>query len=271
MNCDKAYFFTKHLGAVDLAICWESQNTMIIADPHLGYEEALNQEGILVPRNHLTLVKERLDKIFTEVKVDKESKLDTLVINGDLRHQFGPLSNQEWKETLSFLDFVGNKVHKIIAVKGNHDPDLEFLEERVSNLKVTEKYGQNGLLFTHGDVLLEKKKHTNVETIIIGHEHPVVSLKSRVTSRREPYKCFLKGYFRGKLLIVQPSFNLLAKGSDLTRELPHSPFLKEANLDEFETFPISDEGEIYNFRNLGGLFSPRTQKAEGFRNRGIIR
>lgn len=264
MNCDKAYFFTKHLGAVDLAIYWKSQNTMIIADLHLGYEEALHKEGILIPRNHLTLVKKKLEKIFAQIKINEAKKLDTLVINGDLRHQFGPLSSQEWKETLSLLSFMKSKADRIIAIKGNHDPNIEFLESRVTNLKVTEKYKQNDLLVTHGDDLPDPRDLADVKVMVIGHEHPVVSLKSPVTTRREPYKCFLKGSFRGSLLIVQPSFNLLAKGSDLTREIPLSPFLKEADLNQFETFPVSDEGEIYNFRDLGGLFSPKTQKAKDF-------
>ncbi len=265
MDCNKAYFFTEDLGAVDLAICWKSQNTLILADLHLGYEEALNKEGILIPRNHLTLVKEKLEKIFAQIKINKDKKLDTLLINGDLRHQFGPLSSQEWKETLSLLDFMESKANRIIAIKGNHDPNLEFLEDKVSSLEVAEKYRQNGCLFIHGDVPLGKESLADVRTIVIGHEHPVVSLKSRVTSRREPYKCYLKGNYKGNLLIVQPSFNLLAKGNDLTRELPLSPFLKEADLGEFEVFPVSDEGEIYNFGNLEELFSPGWQKAKAFR------
>jgi hypothetical protein len=266
MDCNKAYFFTEDLGAMDLALCLRTQSSVTIADPHLGYEEALNKEGILVPRSHLALVKERLEKIFNGIEVTSDQKLDTFIINGDLRHQFGPLSSQEWKESLSLLDFIKKKAKEVIIVKGNHDPNLGFLEDKVSNLSIVEKYKRNGCLFLHGDELPSDEVILDVEVIIIGHEHPVVSVRDNVTTRSEPYKCFLKGSFKGTYLIVQPSFNLLAKGSDLTREFPLSPFLKQIGLGDLEVFPVSDEGKIYSFGKLRELYS---LASKGRKPRGV--
>jgi metallophosphoesterase superfamily enzyme len=45
-------------------------------------------------------------------------------------------------------------------------------------------------------------------------------------------------------LIVQPSFNLVTEGTDITKERLLSPFLKQ-DLGDFEVFIVSDK--IYKF------------------------
>ena len=60
-------------------------------------------------------------------------------------------------------------------------------------------------LVLHGDSLLFRKELKKAKRIVIGHEHPAVSLKEG--PRGEQFKCFLKGKYKGRNLIVQPSFN----------------------------------------------------------------
>ncbi|MBM4241191.1 MAG: metallophosphoesterase, partial [Euryarchaeota archaeon] len=98
---------------VDLAL--SIGDNLIISDLHLGYEEALNAEGIMVPKFQYEKIIARLEDIFSATDPD------TIIINGDLKHQFGRIGRQEWKEAISFIDFLREHVEKIILIKGNHD------------------------------------------------------------------------------------------------------------------------------------------------------
>lgn len=238
------------LELVDLAIYLEGCHSLAIADLHLGFDSALSESGVLVPRSHLKHIEQRLRRIFDQLK--SSSKLDTLIINGDLRHSFGPLSSQERQETQKLLEFFASVASWIIIVQGNHDPDLAFLAKAFGNVEIKRYYMQGSYLFMHGDVLSPGIPE-HIGTIVIGHEHPAVSLRDPVTGRVETYKCFLSGSFRGRRLLVQPSFNLLVKGSDLTKERVISPFIDETRLGKFDVFIVSDNGRVYEFGKLQRL------------------
>ena len=51
---------------VDLALYFES--ILVIADVHIGYEEALNKQGILVPRLQFDDMVKRMGAIFSHLK-----------------------------------------------------------------------------------------------------------------------------------------------------------------------------------------------------------
>jgi uncharacterized protein len=84
----------------------------------------------------------------------------------------------------------------------------------------------------------------DVSTIIIGHEHPAVTIKDG--PRTELFKAFLIGKWKGKDLIVMPSFNLITEGTDVLKEEVLSPFLN--NLDNFKAIVVSDK--LYKFGKL---------------------
>jgi len=243
------------LKLIDLALFLETSRTLVIADLHLGYEEALNEDGVLVPRNHLQQLKERLKRIFAYLKISSKSKLRKIIINGDLRHRFGLISPHEQKEALQLIALLNEMAENLMIITGNHDGDLKIIADEAGSklkIKIKKSYKENGFLFMHGDEL-PKSLSEDVETIIIGHEHPAISLKDKITGRIEIYKCFLQGCFKDKSLLVQPSFNLLVKGNDLTKEKAISPFISEEELEEFAVYPVSDEGNIYDFGKLAKL------------------
>ncbi|MCX6711545.1 MAG: phosphoesterase, partial [Candidatus Woesearchaeota archaeon] len=72
---------------VDLALKYK--DNLILGDIHIGLEECINKEGVLIPRFQLEEVFSRLDKIFSKVKVKN------IIINGDIKHEFGTISRQE--------------------------------------------------------------------------------------------------------------------------------------------------------------------------------
>ena len=241
---------------VDLALYFDS--VLVIADVHIGYEEALNRQGVLVPRLQLEEIVKRMEGILDGLK---GKKLNSIVINGDLKEEFGTISEQEWRNTLKFIDLLARHCDEVVLIKGNHDTMLKPIARKrnvkVLDYLVVEKHNNekrsmlkksSKTMILHGDKLPSKELMKDVSTIIIGHEHPAVSLKEG--ARIERFKCFLKGRYKGKTLIVQPSFNTLIEGTDMLMDKVHSPLLKQ-NLDNFEVYAVEDK--VYSFGKLKGL------------------
>ena len=253
------------LTLIDLALFLPAERVLAIADVHLGIEEALRDEGILVPRDHLAQVQQRLERIFEELRVAPSDPLRKVLINGDLRHQFGPLSRVEHKESKEFLRWLAEWAEQIVLIEGNHDGSLGALAgERVM---VCKSYSVGDCWFVHGDQAspgpyavppqaarrTAQTKSGEAWWIVIGHEHPAVGLRDPVTQRVEVYKCFLVGRSAEKNLLVLPSFNQLVKGSDLLKEQPLSPLVRPSELEDFFVYVVSDAGDIYEFGPLRRL------------------
>lgn len=229
-----------HIEIIDLALFIDS--CLAIADVHIGYEEVLNRQGVMVPRLQFQEMATRMERIFEMLEGKKIGKI---IINGDLKHEFGAISEQEWRNTLKFLDLLAKHCDEIVLIKGNHDTILGPIAKK-RNVNIVESLGINKVLIVHGDKIPDNLK--GYETIVIGHEHPAVSL--REGPRIEKFKCFLKGKYKGKNLIVQPSFNSIIEGTDILKDEILSPFLRQS-LDNFEVFIVEDK--VYEFGKLGKL------------------
>ena len=231
---------TKEIEIVDLALLI-NKNTLVISDIHLGYEEALIHQGYLIPRHQYKDILERLNNIL------KKTKPKTIIINGDLKHQFGSILNQEYKDSINFLSYLINK-YKVILIKGNHDKILNIIAEKV-NLKTQLFYNKGNIYIFHGDFIPKDLFFANSKIIIIGHDHPAISLEKN--KRFEKYKCFIKGKYKNKLLIVQPSFNTLTIGTNILKEKMQNPLIK--NIKDFEIIIIEDKA--YKFGKVKNLIS----------------
>ena len=95
---------THSLKIIDLALYHSEKNILIIGDIHIGYEESLNKQGVLMPRLQFSEIIKRLEPILKKIK-----KLKTIIINGDLKHEFSSISAQEWRQTLKLLDYLLKK------------------------------------------------------------------------------------------------------------------------------------------------------------------
>ena len=225
----------KDIEIVDLALYLKEEKILIIADLHIGQEEAMNKEGILIPRFQFKEIESRLKKILDKLEINK------IIINGDLKHEFGIISEQEWRNTLKILDLCLSYA-PVILIKGNHDKIIGPIADK-RNVQILESYETKEITILHGDKLKEIK----TKTLIIGHEHPAIIISDRI--RKEKYKCFLKGKWKNKTLIVMPSFNFITEGTDITNQKLLSPFLK--NISNFEVYVIEDK--VYNFGKLKNL------------------
>ena len=225
---------SKGIKIMDAALWFETEKVLVINDLHIGYEEALHRKGILVPRFQLEQITKKLNLIFGKVKPAK------VIINGDLKHEFGKVLRQEWREVLEFLDYVLRRVPEVIIIKGNHDPIIKPIADK-KGIAVMNEYMVGDSLIVHGDTLVE----TTAKRVIIGHEHPAITI--REGSKWEKYKCFLKGTWKNKgkniELIAVPSFNPLLEGTDVLKEQLLSPFLED--IKSFEVYVVGEKGVYY--------------------------
>ena len=220
---------TDNIEIIGPTLFLKKEKTLVIADIHLGMEQSLQKKGILIPNFQFNEIKKILEPILAKTKPE------AIVINGDFKHEFGKIHQQEWKEGLMMIDFLKSKCKKLILTKGNHDP-LLFPIAKKRKIPIKE----NGILIgktfiTHGNKIPKIPKAS--KTIIIGDAHPAIGLTDNEVT--ETFKCFLKGKWNKKTLIIQPSMCQLATGTDILREKIKTPFAK--NLDDFEVFVVADK------------------------------
>jgi putative SbcD/Mre11-related phosphoesterase len=144
----------------------EKTKTLVIADPHLGWEMALQAKGIHIPSQTPRI----LHKL---VALIAEQKPDALVILGDVKYTVVTSEPGEWHDIPEFFTELRNHVKSIAIVRGNHDANLEpLLPENIKMLPATGTIvGDVGLFHGHkwpSPALLRCK------TLIMGHLHPVV-------------------------------------------------------------------------------------------------
>ncbi|VVB81271.1 Calcineurin-like phosphoesterase [uncultured archaeon] len=225
--------------AIDLCIYLSDIKALVISDLHLGYEESLQKRGVLVPKSMFKQIIRRLDWILNQIPVEK------VILNGDIKHEFGTISVQEWREVLRLIEYFEKKNIELLAVKGNHDTIFGPIA-RKKQIKEVREATHKDILIVHGDYVPDKPS----KIIIIGHEHPAITLREK--AKAEKFKCFLKGTYKKSVLIVLPSFNPLAEGTDVAKEEILSPLIK--NITNFEVYIVNDKShEVMDFGRIKDL------------------
>jgi len=230
---------------VDKALWFPVEKVLVIADLHIGYENSLNSSGVFLPRFQFEQIMSDLKKIF-----EKTGKVKEVVINGDLKHEFGKISEQEWTETLKVLNFLSENSEKIVLVRGNHDKSLEPIARRMK-IGVVDFYVKGDTCFVHGDKLIPECFDGKIERIVVGHRHPAVSISDKY--KKERYKCFLVGKYKKKEVIILPSFFPLIEGSDIVNSDSNLLFIPEEKLRNFEVYVVGDKLEVLHFGKLRDL------------------
>ena len=250
--------------AIGNSLWFPMEKTLVIGDIHLGYEESLAKRGVMVPRIQFKETIKNIEEILKQVKPN------LIIINGDLKHEFGNISDQEWLDTSRFVDVLNKSCKKILIVKGNHDKVLgpiakrkgvKFVDYYCFNIGMEKPYGfsfkdflkpsgrqVNSVCILHGDVDIKDLVVKKSDLLVIGHEHPAITLEEG--PKREKFKCFLLKNFGKQKLIVMPSFLPIIEGTNVKRERFLSPYL-QGNLDRFEVFVVGDK--VYKFGKLKDL------------------
>jgi len=225
------------------------EGTLVIADLHIGYEQALQKQGIYIPRSTYMKTKKLIRDMIDEVKPEK------IVMLGDVKHEFGVPSDQEWievKDLLKWLMDMGIEVH---VVRGNHDNYI---------ISILKKYGagfhdpmmvMGRYLLAHGHKPLDEIP-ASAKILLMGHEHPALAVKDHFGVKRK-FKCFLKGSWNELIVIVLPAISLLAGGStinEMPKSLLLSPILRDVvDIDVFKPIVVESGAGVYEFPEIGKL------------------
>ncbi|MGD0449837.1 MAG: metallophosphoesterase [Candidatus Bathyarchaeia archaeon] len=145
---------------------WEKTKTLLIADPHLGWETSFQEKGIHVP-SQTEKILNKLTAIISKYKPQE------LVILGDVKYTVISSELGEWHDVPDFFVKLQKYVGSIAIVRGNHDANLEpLLPENIKLLPATGAIiGDIGIFHGHkwpSPALLKCK------TLVMGHLHPVV-------------------------------------------------------------------------------------------------
>ena len=208
----------KNLKIKYLHDCLLMEDILVIGDLHIGYDSMFNGKAIF-PGMQLEIIIEKLEGVFDFLKKEKID-VKKIILLGDVKHDFGEITDIEWRETLKFLDYLKNKGKKIIVVKGNHDTKLNpILRKKGINMKdfyvVEVGGGGDGkkVCFFHGNKLFEQCLDNNNKVLVFGHIHPAITLYDEYKS--EKFKCFLKGKWKKKDVYILPSFSTSSLGYNL--------------------------------------------------------
>jgi putative SbcD/Mre11-related phosphoesterase len=229
---------------IDKALWFPREKILVISDLHIGHEEAMNRAGIFLPRVQFKQIMQDLRKIFEIV-----GSVEEIIVLGDLKHEFGKISDQEWSETLKVLDFLLEKSKKVVLIKGNHDTVLGRIAEK-KGIEIKNYYIRGEKVFAHGHKLFPEMMDRKIRTFILGHRHPAVIISDKY--KKERYKCFLVGKWRGKNVVILPSFFPLIEGTDIVNtEENNLLFIPESKLKSFEVYVIGEK--VYDFGKLRKL------------------
>lgn len=140
--------------------------TLVIADPHIGWETSLQNKGIHVPSQTQKMLKKLLTLI-------SNHRPDNLMIIGDVKYTVMHSEFGEWHDIPEFFNQINSHVSNISIVRGNHDANLEpLLPEKVTILPASGVIeGEVGLFHGHK---WPSPHLLSCTTLVMGHLHPVV-------------------------------------------------------------------------------------------------
>jgi len=225
----------------DLCLWMEDRGTLAMADLHIGLEAALERTGVHIPRIQSATMKESLIRIMDRYDPD------TVLILGDLKHEFSGNLDQEWRDVRDILSMLRDTATVKVA-KGNHDNYLANISHKLG-IEVADSFEIDGIAFMHGHA------DTAHRPLVIGHEHPSVRIFDRVGAYLK-LPSFL--HFETEQILVLPAFSPLAAGTDFTnlgRADTMSPVLEKADIEDAKVYACTEIGllALGTMRDLGRI------------------
>ncbi len=213
----------------DRCILFEKEKVLVIGDLHLGYEKALEDEGMYLPRMNTESIRESLNRLIEKYE-PKE-----IVLLGDIKHDFRRAKFEGKEEVRAIVRLIMDAA-KIVIVKGNHD---NYVQNIVADMGITvvDHVDIGGYRLEHGHV------DSGVRPVIIGHEHPSVKIVGALSGGLK-MQCFM--YARKEGVLVIPPFSFLSSGTDfaMSSEDFMSSACKGADMGNAELYGISELGLI---------------------------
>jgi putative SbcD/Mre11-related phosphoesterase len=229
-----------------LGVFLKTQETLVLADLHIGLEHELMGDGTYLPVLQYPSIEKSI------LGLVEECSPKTLIINGDFKHEFGKITNQEWTEILNLWDALKRVEVGLELVRGNHDNFLiNILKQRKKDIHFPSMINGN-VLITHG----HKPFHIpdDITTIILAHEHPALAFRDDAGGKHR-FKCYLYGRFKGLDVLVIPAYSPLAAGVPVNSHKKKkfmTAWLNKIDTDDFIPV-IVDSGEMLKFPPLKDL------------------
>ena len=173
------------------AAYWEAEQTLLIADVHLGKDATFRAEAVPLPLGSTASDLDRLSSLVTRTGATR------LVVLGDLYHAPASMTPatlnalRAWREEHAKLD--------VVLIRGNHDHDAGASP---AGLRIQEHDGS----MTLGPFCLQHDPDTEASPdrggyVLCGHLHPGMVLRSG--GQRERLPCF---HANGDRLVL-PAFS----------------------------------------------------------------
>jgi hypothetical protein len=211
----------------DRCLILDEGPTVVLGDLHLGYERALEQEGMYLPRINTESIRDALNDIISKYEPRR------IVLLGDIKHDFKRAGFEEKREVRKIFTLLAEAA-EVVAVKGNHD---NYLQNIVADLGflVVDYLDMMGFRLEHGHVDSGKRP------VIIGHEHPSVRIPGTVGGGLK-IQCFVHAEKDG--VIVLPPFSPFASGNDLVldKDCVMAQALKESDYANARIYGVTDMG-----------------------------
>lgn len=221
---------------------------LVISDIHLGLEGSVTSKGGYVPKFQLEEIIEDVEKARDETGASR------ILINGDLKNEFRKNYYSEKKEIDKFIREIKDLFNEIIIVEGNHDNFLDEIVEK-NGLEIKKEYIEDDILFTHGHK--DVKNTEKYDSIVIGHEHPALSLKDEI-GVVEKVDSILYGRGESEVnIIVLPAFSSISTGTRIN-ETPQSELLSpvlrnHTDIRKMKAVAVSREAGIFEFPNISKI------------------
>ncbi|KEZ92209.1 ligase-associated DNA damage response endonuclease PdeM [Nonlabens ulvanivorans] len=157
------------------AAYWVEQDTVLLADVHLGKSAHFRKNGMAIPASADDMEYDKLNEV---IELFNPSRLWFL---GDLFHSY---INAEWH---FFEQWVRSQTIELALIMGNHDVIGKEIFEKIG-VKTYEQLHMGDVILTHHPQEISGKFN------IAGHVHPSIKMKG-VGRQRVKLPCFFNNEF----------------------------------------------------------------------------
>lgn len=239
---------------IDKCLFFPEKGILAVGDLHIGYDYMIRQSGVLIPERQVKDIISDLKGIFKEIKNLKQgNKINKIVFLGDIKHAFSYEAEEKYDfvEVMKFLEQeIKISKENIILIKGNHDT-MDFTYGNM-----VDYYIESRIAFLHGHRSFSEIFDKKVQLVVSGHLHPSITLAEKPGVKKESYKCFLEGNYKGKIFIVMPSFVDYYEGTpvnDYREDYLESFFIvPKREILKFKVHVIGKD-KVYDFGKVGEL------------------
>ena len=185
---------------------WAQENTLLVADVHLGKEHVFGRSGIAIPAGSSEKTLSRLSQLLTVTSATE------CIVLGDFFHDT-PLPSDSWLTCVSeFLD--QHPEINVSVVAGNHDKKRgqPMIDQRIT--------WHSNPVHRAPFVLQHEPGSDERGHVLAGHVHPVVSLRKKF-QRSLSGPCFWKQQH----CTILPAFGDFTGGFSVSPSLQDSVYL----------------------------------------------